>query len=448
MKHDGDIRIEIIEKGSNVYQALPLQGSNTNVNNNPPVSNPNEFTSVSVIPVTAPAITTHPTSLQSGLQKASQNLIVSQTQPFFNLVTISSAAGPIIAQAITNITGQSGTASIVQPEKSSIDITSSTSTDPKPISQAAGKEQQSNMLINLLQQNNQKSKKYKCTLCPYETDGKSQFMYHSSFHTAQGKAYHCSFCSFSVTEEHLLTQHMRMHTGDSSDNEDENNSSGKPTTLPEAIDLTTLPSTSDDLDQVNDGKSVSSSNDIQSDASSKMISKQMMKIQELRSEHKPTRKHVIDVMWLPPPSTSTNDAPTDPSASSSNAKQEKCPHCPFTTTKVVILKDHLQCHICVSGNVNLANCDHCDYSIADESMLKEHTRIHFDLIKNRKNVAFYTSYDNLEIQSTDNSISNDDNNRSMPSVKTLFPVNCGLQVNSSDKENKILIDIGTGQALK
>lgn len=193
------------------------------------------------------------------------------------------------------------------------------------------------------------------------------------------------------------------------------------------------------------------------------IEKQILKIQEYRSK------------------SSVESTPSTPSksiqSSRSHDNEEKCPHCPFTTRKANVLKEHMYGHICVSGIENLINCDHCDYSVADEPSLKQHVRLHFTSAftiqpsngdcstsscelspgnGKRKTVAFFTSYDTLVLSSicaggagsTDsggNALRNDD----LP--KTIFPLpvvnGYSSSLGSSDKENKIVVDISTGETI-
>lgn len=55
-------------------------------------------------------------------------------------------------------------------------------------------------------------KRYQCDSCPYETDSKTQFAYHKSFHKPRGDPYKCNICSYNVTKKHLLIQHQKTHT--------------------------------------------------------------------------------------------------------------------------------------------------------------------------------------------------------------------------------------------
>lgn len=53
--------------------------------------------------------------------------------------------------------------------------------------------------------------RFKCNYCPYVSNSKAQYTYHSMFHVAKGGDYQCDECSYSVSKRHLLQQHMRVH---------------------------------------------------------------------------------------------------------------------------------------------------------------------------------------------------------------------------------------------
>ncbi|XP_041970284.1 zinc finger protein 729-like isoform X2 [Aricia agestis] len=56
------------------------------------------------------------------------------------------------------------------------------------------------------------TKRHKCNECPYETNSKSQYMYHEQFHRISADTpYKCPECNYSVSKRHLLHQHMRVH---------------------------------------------------------------------------------------------------------------------------------------------------------------------------------------------------------------------------------------------
>ncbi|XP_037977298.2 zinc finger protein 91 isoform X2 [Plutella xylostella] len=56
------------------------------------------------------------------------------------------------------------------------------------------------------------AKRHRCSDCPYETNSKSQYMYHEQFHRLPADTpYKCQECNYSVSKRHLLHQHMRVH---------------------------------------------------------------------------------------------------------------------------------------------------------------------------------------------------------------------------------------------
>lgn len=56
--------------------------------------------------------------------------------------------------------------------------------------------------------------RFKCNSCPYVSNSKAQYTYHSMFHVAKTGEYQCDECSYSVSKRHLLQQHMRVHGRD------------------------------------------------------------------------------------------------------------------------------------------------------------------------------------------------------------------------------------------
>lgn len=66
------------------------------------------------------------------------------------------------------------------------------------------------------------TKRHKCTECPYETNSKSQYMYHEQFHRLPADTpYKCPECNYSVSKRHLLHQHLRVHGIHTKKNESE-----------------------------------------------------------------------------------------------------------------------------------------------------------------------------------------------------------------------------------
>lgn len=59
----------------------------------------------------------------------------------------------------------------------------------------------------------QKIKRHMCEHCPYKTDNKTQYLYHKQFHRPNPSApFKCNVCSYWATMQHLLTQHLRVHS--------------------------------------------------------------------------------------------------------------------------------------------------------------------------------------------------------------------------------------------
>ncbi|GIX76693.1 zinc finger protein 271 [Caerostris extrusa] len=59
----------------------------------------------------------------------------------------------------------------------------------------------------------QKIKRHICESCPYKTDNKTQYLYHKQFHRPNPSApFKCTVCTYWATMQHLLTQHMKVHS--------------------------------------------------------------------------------------------------------------------------------------------------------------------------------------------------------------------------------------------
>lgn len=367
MKHDGDIRIEIIEKGSNIYQPLPTQN--------------------------APIISTAVTSIVDATENIAMKSQNTEKEPLTSK-TATNKQYPIIIPVIKDANKATGD---LDNKKNPSDVR--VNIEPR------------NMIISLLTNANNRSTHLVCNPIALVANN------------TQNSDFRCKLCNFEAINEFILSQHVQSHLSEAISTR-----ASEPQTVATIIDL-------DDTISINKVPNKNAASEIVGDTSGlnqTTNSKQILKIQELRNLANRSE---------------SDRAPLSPDAS---VKEEKCPHCPFTTNKSDILKEHMQYHICVSGHVNLVNCDFCDFSIADESMLAEHSKIHFGLIKSKqKSVAFYTSYDNLEITTMDCQNNNDNQHPNQYAVKTLYPKinNFDLQY-SSDKENKILVDVDTGQILK
>lgn len=55
--------------------------------------------------------------------------------------------------------------------------------------------------------------RYNCTECPYSTNEKTNFNYHSNVHRSD-RTHHCSVCGNGFTSSSCLNKHMVIHTGE------------------------------------------------------------------------------------------------------------------------------------------------------------------------------------------------------------------------------------------
>lgn len=75
----------------------------------------------------------------------------------------------------------------------------------------------------------QKIKRHVCEHCPYKTDNKTQYLYHKQFHRPNPSApFKCNICTYWATMQHLLTQHMRVHSESAESEQTESPKNGAP----------------------------------------------------------------------------------------------------------------------------------------------------------------------------------------------------------------------------
>lgn len=362
-----------------------------------------------------------PLALHNSNNAASSSTITSSNAPDDNVASTSSSSNGIEKESLSYLTKQYPIKLPVINCDSNKTVTDANAKENQIQSEPTMDADQRNLLINLLKNNP--------ILCNENAAFKKL-----ALALIKPTEFRCQLCNFDAPNEAILTQHIQMHLTNESNLISllaANTSGDKNMTidLDDAIITNKVPN-----------KAFNRSNENCTDDIDQIQSSNKQKISE---------RQVL-----------SNGKQNDKTTPEKSKCDEKCPHCPFITNKSDVLKEHMMCHICVSGRVNLANCNFCDFSIADETLLPEHSRIHFGLIKSKqKPVAFYTSYDNLEIttidqQNNNNSSSNGDNNNDTShqnpyaNVKTLYPkINFDLQY-SSDKENKILVDTDTGHVIK
>lgn len=424
LKHDGDIQIEIKIKGSkDAYQPLALHGTTTM-----PIAP--TTTTIAAVPTSPP--TSHNLSMSMDHSSAGTSSGGVEKESLSYLTKISPIKLPVISNdASTKSIGGGGGADQKSKEVANSIEASINAMDVD----------QRNLLINLLANQTVLTNQNGKILCPPMINLNE---------------FRCNLCSFEALNQANLTQHYQIHLG----NEPNlisliaaGTSANKNAAT--TIDLDDAITTSKVLNKAFTRTGDSCSSDGNDTHQLQINSKQLQRIVE---------RQILS-------NGKQNNEKSTTSADKALNREENCPHCPFSTNKSDVLKEHMMCHICVSGRVNLANCNFCDFSIADETLLPDHSRIHFGLIRSKqKPVAFYTSYDNLEITTIDQQNNNNNNNSSnnnssggtgggdnnndtshqnpYANVKTLYPkINFDLQY-SSDKENKILVDTDTGHIIK
>ncbi|KAG5674665.1 hypothetical protein PVAND_004618 [Polypedilum vanderplanki] len=341
----------------------------------------------------------------------------------------------------------------------------------------------------------QKTKRYKCEMCPYETDSKSQFQYHSSFHKpSRNESYQCKYCSYNVSKRHLLNQHMKMHaasgTNISTEDLNEIQSTHEPimdqqlTTANEkfihfcSMCPARYLSLREILNHVKlhevsaihkcDYCSFSSSDDSNVKAHSAVhTSYYQEKTKEFMAKYKQAQdypnpelypiKHGFDDaganddVWVVKgennSSNSSNgnkkkSSDTENTPSDENKIDEKCLYCPFQATSLDVLKNHLQYHFAIS-NLNRAHkCQHCDFSIDNAERLREHNELHFAFLRNgTKNLDIFTSFCGLELNAT--KINPNDANNNVNGENIIFKEKDVKIDSDSDNErkDKVIIDV-------
>jgi KRAB domain-containing zinc finger protein len=60
--------------------------------------------------------------------------------------------------------------------------------------------------------NKRASAKNACDACPFVAGTKTQLLYHKQFHRNRNLAFKCTKCSYSVSHQHLLNQHLKVHS--------------------------------------------------------------------------------------------------------------------------------------------------------------------------------------------------------------------------------------------
>lgn len=343
-------------------------------------------------------------------------------------------------------------------------------------------------LMNL-NQFGQKTKRYKCEMCPYETDSKSQFQYHSSFHKpSRNESYQCKYCSYNVSKRHLLNQHMKMHTasGSSGINDDAIDAQAIATNVEPAHEVLTnsnerymhfcpkcpgrylsLKEIINHLKRHNESSNhrcdycnFSSSDDSDVKAHSAVhTSYYQEKTKEFMAKYKQATDYpnpilfkakqgfddsgANDDVWVVKKGSEQNKHHEQENNSDENKIDEKCLYCPFQATSLEVLKNHLQFHYAISSHHKSQKCEYCDFSCENNDRLREHNKLHFSfLLKGSKHLDIFTSFSGLELNiSKINPNSNDANNNVNGENLIFKEKDVALDDSDSERKDKVIIDV-------
>lgn len=218
------------------------------------------------------------------------------------------------------------------------------------------------------------TKRHKCTECPYETNSKSQFMYHEQFHRLPADTpYKCQECNYSVSKRHLLHQHMRVHGIFAKKNEME------------------------ELENL-------SSNSNQADAQSEFS----MNLDE------------IPFVWV--------------SAKNEFHKMYKCRYCSYVNSQQCKIPNHEKIHCVVFENsdITIYKCLECKFTSDNKGRLAEHSKTHGEIygriycpvesdVPDEEQIAKLRKViDQEKINATDEFPKEEENQSEYKETKTLF----------------------------
>ncbi|CAH1133376.1 unnamed protein product [Ceutorhynchus assimilis] len=199
-------------------------------------------------------------------------------------------------------------------------------------------------------------KKFRCVLCPYVTNSKSQYTYHKQFHKDRGGQYTCSHCSYNVSKRHLLHQHLKVHGINVSLSKQNGNFVEVADLGNEAIiDDTLVPDSIMDLSQFADIPLVWVS---KNGKFSKMFKCRYCPHVNLRKVniHEHEKMHTV--------------REKNPNSSRMNEVEHRCPECSYLCNNAGVLSSHSKVHQGLYGIV------HClvDLTKSDEEQIRELTK--------------------------------------------------------------------------
>lgn len=340
-----------------------------------------------------------------------------------------------------------------------------------------------------LNQFGQKAKRYKCEMCPYETDSKSQFQYHSSFHKpSRNESYQCKYCSYNVSKRHLLNQHMKMHTayGSGGGMGDDTNDIPSSSNIEQAQEILTnsnerymhfcpkCPGRYLSLKEIInhlkrhevssnhkcDYCTFSSSDDSDVKAHSAVhTSYYQEKTKEFSAKYKQAPEYpnpqlytvkqgfddtgANDDVWVVKKTNEHQKNREQENTSDENKIDEKCLYCPFQATSLEVLKNHLQFHFAISGHHKSQKCEYCDFSCENSERLREHNKLHFSFLFNgSKNLDIFTSFRGLELNISKINPNSNDANNNVNGENTIFKEkDVVLDDSDNERKDKVIIDV-------
>ncbi|XP_070492674.1 zinc finger protein Xfin isoform X2 [Chironomus tepperi] len=508
LKHNGDIRIEVAgQKNDKVVRNPQQQQSNQQQQHHnflQATTSSSSATGSTVLPTTISLHEGLHTQLTtSNVDNGFKPIILPQRMPTLVMTPTTSGITTIMSpptttemahQLVDNHNKEISLASMLKVEINSVEdhdkVENEIPTNTIFVPQGIQGLTSGDATTLILNQFGQKAKRYKCEMCPYETDSKSQFQYHSSFHKpSRNESYQCKYCSYNVSKRHLLNQHMKMHAasgtniGDDLNDLQGNISNHEQPTVEQQLTTATEKymhfcsmcparylSLREILNHVKlhevsathkcDYCSFSSSDDSNVKAHSAVhTSYYQEKTKEFMAKYKQAQdypnpelypiKHGFDdagasddVWVVKNDKKKTQDAETSPA--DENKIDEKCLYCPFQATSLDVLKNHLQYHFAIS-NVNRSHkCEHCDFSIETPERLREHSELHFAFLKNgTKSLDIFTSFCGLELNATKINTNSNDANNNVNGENIIFKEKDVKLDSDSDSErkDKVIIDV-------
>lgn len=168
-------------------------------------------------------------------------------------------------------------------------------------------------------------KRFKCMVCPYVTNSKSQYTYHKQFHKPRGGQYTCTQCSYNVSKRHLLHQHLKVH----------------------GINITPQKQNGEviDLDDISD------------------------EIEEVSGSFEGQNFPDIPLVWV--------------SKNGKFSKMFKCRFCPHVNLRKVNIQEHEKMHSVREKNPNSSRlndvehrCTECNYVCNNAGVLSSHSKVH------------------------------------------------------------------------